>query len=230
LWRCFANSQPTGSKPQLSSNAHEHFVPSNFPFRFDSIDGLRHSCKGDTGKSKQNDDGSNTKSTGASNTAEEKDGLAISMKRYGITKMANVLFAAELQRRLDSDPDLVVESPPGKDGDGGRARIISTAVHPGGVATEGAIALFPGVVGALLKRFYFVPPHEGAWPSLFAATAPEVRENAEKYAGKYLVPPAGKIGGMHVAARGEMGAKNAADLWHTTEEAVRRYLDAGPVQ
>ena len=75
------------------------------------------------------------------------------MRRYGFSKLANVLFASELQRRFDADG----------------VSIISISLDPGPVGTEGALSIFPGFLGPLLKRFVMANPSHGAWPSLFAA-------------------------------------------------------------
>jgi NAD(P)-dependent dehydrogenase (short-subunit alcohol dehydrogenase family) len=79
------------------------------------------------------------------------------------SKLANVLFAKELDRRLANE------------------RIFCTAVHPGLVWTEigrGFAQSYP-----YLNPFYrlasfivTVPPYRGAISQLYAATAPEIEE------------------------------------------------------
>lgn len=138
--------------------------------------------------------------------------LPLRLRRYGIAKLANVLFAAELQRRLDAEHPSQC------------SRILCMSVHPGSVGTDGAMSLFPWPIRALLRVAVFVPPNEGAWPSLFAAAAPEVRENEEKFAGAYMEPPAGSVAKPHVQARGETGVRMARELWQATEEGVSAYL------
>lgn len=73
---------------------------------------------------------------------------------YGRSKLANLLFTLELQRRA-----------------GGR--LLSLATHPGVTATN---ILRPRVLGGpftALFRLLFQPPEKGAIPSLYAATSPE---------------------------------------------------------
>ncbi|BBY39299.1 short-chain dehydrogenase [Mycobacterium mantenii] len=81
---------------------------------------------------------------------------------YGRSKLANLLFTYELQRRLAAKPD---------------ARTIAVAAHPGGSNTELARNL-PGVfrpVKAVLGPVLFQSPAMGALPTLRAATDPAVQ-------------------------------------------------------
>ncbi|OBH45693.1 SDR family NAD(P)-dependent oxidoreductase [Mycobacterium mantenii] len=81
---------------------------------------------------------------------------------YGRSKLANLLFTYELQRRLAATPD---------------ARTIAVAAHPGGSNTELARNL-PGVfrpVKAVLGPVLFQSPAMGALPTLRAATDPAVQ-------------------------------------------------------
>lgn len=76
---------------------------------------------------------------------------------YGQSKLANLLFTYELQRRLAAKPD---------------AKTIAVAAHPGGSNTELARNL-PGVfrpVKAVLGPVLFQSPAMGALPTLRAAT------------------------------------------------------------
>ncbi len=84
-------------------------------------------------------------------------------KRYYASKLANLLFTYELDRRL-------------------RARdsaTIAVAVHPGGSDTElgryvtGPTALLTSVINPLMRPF-MNSAEEGAWPTELAATAPGV--------------------------------------------------------
>ncbi|EEU45264.1 uncharacterized protein NECHADRAFT_93865 [Fusarium vanettenii 77-13-4] len=97
--------------------------------------------------------------------------FAFDMIRYAVSKAAVVLFTQDLQRRFDEQ---------------GLA-ITCIAVHPGEVFTEGLVSVNNFLVGAI-ARMAFVGAEQGAANSLFAAAATEVRENAEKYKGKFLVP------------------------------------------
>lgn len=81
---------------------------------------------------------------------------------YGQSKLANLLFTYELQRRLAAAPD---------------AKTIAVAAHPGGSNTELARNL-PGIlqpVKAVLAPVLFQSPAMGALPTLRAATDPDVQ-------------------------------------------------------
>ncbi len=77
---------------------------------------------------------------------------------YSQSKLANLLFTYELQRRLD------------------RAGIqtVATAAHPGWTATN--LQAHSGVAG-FLNPFFGQKPPMGALPTLYAATAPDVVPN-----------------------------------------------------
>ncbi|GAA2856274.1 SDR family NAD(P)-dependent oxidoreductase [Streptosporangium fragile] len=74
---------------------------------------------------------------------------------YGRSKLANLLFATELQRRADA----------------AGVGLLSLASHPGATAT-GIVKLGP--VNALL-RLVMQSPAKGAVPSLYAATSPDAK-------------------------------------------------------
>ncbi|KAF8994917.1 short-chain dehydrogenase [Cyathus striatus] len=121
--------------------------------------------------------------------------------RYGQSKLANVLFAYQLQRKLDEVG----------------ADIISLSLHPGTVKTTGA---FDFVSRSNSEHLLDdgVTPLEGAITPLFAAVAPEVRANKAKYGGAYLMPY-GEV------SRDDLSedAKNpelAKDLWNTSEKVI----------
>jgi NAD(P)-dependent dehydrogenase (short-subunit alcohol dehydrogenase family) len=80
---------------------------------------------------------------------------------YGQSKLANLLFTYELQRRLAAKAD---------------AKTIAVAAHPGGSNTELARNL-PGIfrpVKAMLAPVLFQSPAMGALPTLRAAADPAV--------------------------------------------------------
>ena len=81
--------------------------------------------------------------------------------RYAMSKLANLLFTHELQRRLDA----------------GRARAIAVACHPGASPTDLARHVPKRLVRILmpLARWISHPPSEGALPTLRAAADPQVR-------------------------------------------------------
>ncbi|HUH68052.1 MAG TPA: SDR family NAD(P)-dependent oxidoreductase [Mycobacterium sp.] len=81
---------------------------------------------------------------------------------YGQSKLANLLFTYELQRRLAARSD---------------AKTIAVAAHPGGANTELARNLPPifKPVRAVLGPVLFQSPEMGALPTLRAATDPAVQ-------------------------------------------------------
>lgn len=111
---------------------------------------------------------------------------------YGRSKLANLLFATELQRRATAA---------GVD-------LLSLASHPGatatGIAKLGVLTRPAGVLMRLVMR----SPAEGAVPSLYAATSPEVK------GGEFVGP------GLKEMRRSPkaLDAALAARLWETSEE------------
>ena len=117
-------------------------------------------------------------------------------QRYGMSKLANMLFFQELNRRLEAK-----NSP-----------TIATCCHPGIASTELArhlpkpAQIFMPVIGMLLNT-----PAQGAWPTLAAA----VGKGAE--GGKYYGPNglgewSGKATEAYVAYRGK-DEETAERLW-----------------
>lgn len=87
----------------------------------------------------------------------------VPMKAYGQAKLANLMFALELQRQSE------------KHGWG----ITSIASHPGVSRTNLLITgagrwSFPGIMRTFFP-FLFQPPAQGALPTLYAATSPNAR-------------------------------------------------------
>ncbi|KAK0197107.1 hypothetical protein F5146DRAFT_1108291 [Armillaria mellea] len=83
--------------------------------------------------------------------------------RYCAGKLANVLFAKELQRRFDADG----------------TNITVMSLHPGNVNT----------FSYLLMRMLFMHPDIGAYTSVFAAASPVI-DTDPRYKGGYLQPVA----------------------------------------
>ncbi|NJK81521.1 MAG: SDR family oxidoreductase [Chloroflexaceae bacterium] len=125
---------------------------------------------------------------------------------YGQSKLANVLFAFELQRRLAA----------------AGASIISVAVHPGLVRTNlqtttvastgsGTEGLMYRIVMPLLS----MTPEEGARPQLYAATMPDVK------GGEHIAVQFMHIRGYPARVRAAGPAYNltiARQLWEVSEE------------
>ncbi|PSN59309.1 putative carbonyl reductase [Corynespora cassiicola Philippines] len=125
--------------------------------------------------------------------------------RYAVSKAATFIFAQELQRQLDNSS----------------LPILSLAVHPGEVATEGVMKINTALL-AFIARLTFSTPDQGAATPLFAATAKEVRAAPGKYIGR-LIMPVGKIGVANPIAQNERQVKG---LWENTTREVNRELMA----
>lgn len=117
-----------------------------------------------------------------------------SMKAYANSKLYNLLFTIELDRRIKS----------------AGLTIPVNAVHPGVVAT-GFGQKSDGLVGFIFKAFqlFFASPEKGAETSIFLATSPE----GEKVSGKYFKnkKPAGTNNKI-------VNEENAKKLWVISEE------------
>lgn len=125
---------------------------------------------------------------------------------YGQSKLANLLFAYELQRRLAA-----AGSP-----------VISAAAHPGYAATN-LQAVGPEMAGSALgrrlmafaNRFFAQSAAMGALPEIYAATAPNVR------GGDYIGPD-GPLGQRGFPKKAQSNARShdqaaAARLWAVSE-------------
>ncbi|KZO91901.1 NAD-P-binding protein [Calocera viscosa TUFC12733] len=174
----------------ISSVAHSSALKTT---KFDSIDDFRDKCSPEA----------------------KVNSMGAIFARYGQAKLANILFASELQRRLDA----------------AGMPIISISVHPGGVATEGferAIRSFGFGFLWPIFSWFLLSPLQGATTQLFAATSPEIRRDVDTYKGRYLIPY-GKV-----APEGKMSnlAKSpvlAGQLWGMTERVVGDILEKGSV-
>lgn len=116
---------------------------------------------------------------------------------YGDSKLANLYFTRELQRRLD-----------GEDAD-----VLAVAAHPGWAATE--LQRHQWWV-RLLNGLFAQPPGMGALPTLYAATAQDV--HGAEYFG-----PGGKGGlrGYPVRVQSNKRSRDmavAGRLWDVSEE------------
>jgi NAD(P)-dependent dehydrogenase (short-subunit alcohol dehydrogenase family) len=87
-------------------------------------------------------------------SAEGLGDMQANYTHYGYSKLANVLFAKELQRRLDAFG----------------IPILSLSVHPGGVATNGAAGFLGGRDNDLFRAS--MSPADGALTPLYAAAHP----------------------------------------------------------
>ncbi len=125
---------------------------------------------------------------------------------YRRTKLANLLFGFELQRRLER----------------AQAPAMSVVVHPGVSATN-IFAAGPGsaggpqaIIGPLILRLFAQSGAQGALPTLYAATAPEIQ------GGRFYGPDGFReVRGYPVEVRAEAQAYDetlAARLWQVSEQ------------
>ncbi|CAG8453922.1 10932_t:CDS:2 [Diversispora eburnea] len=130
-----------------------------------------------------------------------------SLSRYSQSKLANILFSLELNKRL-TDKEVYVNS-----------------VHPGLVKTElfrnlkDSMGLMAKPIN-LIVGLFMTPVEEGAVTSLYCATSPEIIE--KNLRGKYFVP-LGKL-----SKPGKLGTdeKLALKLWEYSEELIKEKLNS----
>ena len=125
---------------------------------------------------------------------------------YGRSKLANLVFTMELQRRLDA----------------GAAGALSVAAHPGTAATNlvgsGPMRRIPGVaaLGTAVNRLWSQPAAHGAWSILRASTDPGLA------GGEYVGPSGpGETRGAPVFVRAVPAAYDPAlgrALWQRSVE------------
>lgn len=133
---------------------------------------------------------------------------------YGQTKLANLLFTMELQRRADR----------------AGVELTSVAAHPGFSATKlvssgpGAGRRFARVLMGAATHVLGQPARVGAWPVLYAATMPDLR-------GAEYVGPGGPGGWRGAPARtaaspAAYDPDQAAQLWQESVELTAVAYDA----
>jgi NAD(P)-dependent dehydrogenase (short-subunit alcohol dehydrogenase family) len=135
------------------------------------------------------------------------------MREYCQSKLANVFFALELQRRISAS------------GDG----VVSVAVQPGANKTELARNMTKEEYAAALERFgTLMEPWQGALPSLYAAASPEVK------GGEFYGPD--QDSGVRGYPAQATIAPHALDepiakrLWEVSEAATGVYYPAMPLR
>ncbi|WP_022894370.1 oxidoreductase [Agromyces subbeticus] len=121
---------------------------------------------------------------------------------YGQSKLANLLFTLELQRRLDASG----------------SHVVATAAHPGMAATNLGSSMTNPVLSAVAKvalRLFAHDATSGATPTLYAATEPMPGAGYAGPGGKReLTGPPVLVGRSDAAA----DAALAARLWGVSEQ------------
>jgi len=121
---------------------------------------------------------------------------------YGQSKLANLLFMYEFQRRLDA-----AGSP-----------LRSVAAHPGYAATslQSHTESIQDRIMAVSNRIFAQSDEQGAWPTLYAATTPDLPGGSYVGPGGFLEQRGNpKLVGSSAAARDEDTARR---LWDVSEE------------
>ncbi|KAH8097034.1 NAD-P-binding protein [Cristinia sonorae] len=134
---------------------------------------------------------------------EHTGGFSPSLLRAGRSKLANILFTKQLQSDLDAK----------------NVPIITIALSPGTVNTEGTQIVMNDnnwilrPILTFLSNLLLPTAVKGAYTQVFAAVAPIVRQEADKYKGVFLMPPAVISKTSKPGESGEL----AKELWETTE-------------
>ncbi|KAI0052751.1 NAD(P)-binding protein [Auriscalpium vulgare] len=127
---------------------------------------------------------------------------------YGYTKLANILWTKELQRRFDR------ESIP----------ITAISLHPGSITTEGTMNQFKRILflGPLIAWAFsevLMTAYWGGFTPAYAAAAREIADDRSKYKGQYLVP----YGVIEKPSKDALRDDLAGQLWETTEQILTRF-------
>ncbi|KAJ3720121.1 hypothetical protein C8R42DRAFT_583424 [Lentinula raphanica] len=126
--------------------------------------------------------------------------------RYGRSKLMNILFTNELQKRLTES---------------GTNNIYCLSVHPGGVSTEltrGPLQSWPFLAPLeKIARMFLATPEQGALTQLYAAGSLEVEEKDLKAA---LLSPLAQVATKASLAEDKDG-KMGSDFWNLCEALMR---------
>jgi retinol dehydrogenase 12 len=117
----------------------------------------------------------------------------LGFKEYADSKLANVLFSAELARKLKG------------------TQVSTYALHPGAVASD-IWRKVPWPISAIVKH-NMLSTEDGAKTSLYCALSPEVAAESGLYYDKCKVKTPSDLG---------QDKNLAAELWRRSEEWVRR--------
>ncbi|KAH9897011.1 NAD-P-binding protein [Cubamyces lactineus] len=137
-------------------------------------------------------------------------GIFAELNRYALSKLANALYAKQLQKKFDFEGAL----------------ITVMALHPGAVNTEGFgkdPTMQTPLVGPLMKSllgWFFMSPSEGAYTSALAAASPVVKAERDRYKGAWLEPPGKLVAPPTTHAE---DTELAEELWNTTETILQSF-------
>jgi hypothetical protein len=129
----------------------------------------------------------------------------VNMLHYAVSKLANAMFAKQLQRNLDQQ----------------RVPIAVVSLHPGGVASDNIRDVFKMWAWPLVAR-NFLPPDAGSFATLFAATSGEIRNREKGFMGNYM----NTTGILHPGHPLMHDETQAQGLWENTQEEANRYLES----
>ncbi|KAG7446779.1 NAD-P-binding protein [Guyanagaster necrorhizus] len=121
--------------------------------------------------------------------------------RYGVSKLMNVIYTTELQRRLST------KSIP----------ITCISLHPGSVDTGRAWRTPYPRLATIVFKIFFIGPDQRAYTSCFAAASPLIKADPDKYKGQYIRP----VGRIVAKNPNVAKAGLAEELWETTEKFLR---------
>ncbi|KAG9025243.1 hypothetical protein FRB95_010383 [Tulasnella sp. JGI-2019a] len=126
---------------------------------------------------------------------------------YGTTKLANILFAKQLQRNFDQE----------------KVNALAIALHPGSVDTGGfQDTLLRDSRWGFLTYYslwlagQMLSPAEGAYTSLYASTSRHIFADRSRYAGAYIMP-FGTLAEPSKEARDPVAAQK---MWMATEKVI----------
>lgn len=116
--------------------------------------------------------------------------------QYGDSKLANVLFASGLSKRLP-------------------ANVRAFSLHPGVIATNLTRSIFGGALFRVLGKPFFKSVEQGAATSIYAAVAPELAEQSGAYLSNCAVAKP-----LHEALDETLVERT----WASSQKAVEPYL------
>ncbi|KAL2918555.1 hypothetical protein HK105_201956 [Polyrhizophydium stewartii] len=126
--------------------------------------------------------------------------------RYAETKLANIYFTTQLQKRLEAV---------------GVKNVLVNAVHPGAVKTD-FLSEHKDFTTPFLNRIiinnFFIDAKKGALTQLYVAADPEIE--AKQYRGRYFVP-FGVLGEPTAVAKNE---DFAVKTWEWTQEILQKHF------